>query len=202
MGMAREFGSRMWSAAALMLAAVFAAPALSAAGDVETDQDSVLAMLGNIMFWEYVTFGIVLIVLGKFVLPKLLSQLAARQDRITDALDKADQVRSEAEVLLKKHEEMMKRAHEDAKKITDDATAAAREAAAKIATQAETIAKETRERQERDMELMVKKARAELRELAVELALAASSKVLEKSLEDEDHRKLAREAIDAAGSIN
>ena len=177
------------------------APALFAS-DAEPSQHSVLHFSANLMFWEYVTFGIIFLVLGVKVIPIMLKQLGERQNRIKDALDKADQVRSEAEVLLRKHEEMMRNAHADAKKITDEAVAAARDAAGRIQADAEAAAKETRERAEKEVEQLTRKAQAELRDQAVELALLASSRVLQKSLTGDDHRRLAQEAIAASGAMN
>lgn len=180
----------------LLLALCCAAPLAAAGG--EPSQHEVLHFSAQLMFWEYVTFGIVVAVLGFKVIPIMLKQLGARQDRIKDALDKADQVRAEAEVLLKKHEEMMRNAHADAKKITDEATVAAREAAAKITADAEAAARETRDRAQRELDQMRRKAESELRDAAIELALLAGGRVLEKSLTGEDHRRLAKEAIDAS----
>ncbi|MCB9932845.1 MAG: ATP synthase F0 subunit B [Planctomycetes bacterium] len=177
------------------------APALFAS-DAEPSQHSVLHFSANLMFWEYVTFGIIFLVLGVKVIPIMLKQLGERQNRIKDALDKADQVRSEAEVLLRKHEEMMRNAHADAKKITDEAVAAAREAAGRIQADAEQAARETRERAQKEVEQLTRKAQAELRDQAVELALLASSRVLQKSLTGDDHRRLAQEAIAASGTMN
>lgn len=181
----------------LVLLALCCAAPLAAAGG-EPSQHEVLHFSAQLMFWEYVTFGIIVAVLGFKVIPIMLKQLGARQDRIKDALDKADQVRAEAEVLLKKHEEMMRNAHADAKKITDEATVAAREAAAKITADAEAAARETRDRAQRELDQMRRKAEAELRDAAIELALLAGGRVLEKSLTGEDHRRLAKEAIDAS----
>ncbi|MCC6465191.1 MAG: F0F1 ATP synthase subunit B [Planctomycetes bacterium] len=192
--------ARIW----MLLAALLLAPALAASGDAPSPQhggDGVLKLMGNLMFWEYVTFGIVLLVLGVGVLPKLLKQLGDRQSRIQDALDKADKVRAEAEVLLKKHEEMMRNAHLDAQKITDEARSVAKEAAAAIHAQAEAASREIKDRAQREIELQRKKAEAELREAAVELALLAGSRVLERALSGDDHRKLAREAVEAAGNL-
>ncbi|MCA8917134.1 MAG: ATP synthase F0 subunit B [Planctomycetes bacterium] len=181
------------------------APALLAAeGHAEGPQseDGVLTYMGHLMFWEYVTFGLILLILAWKVLPIMLKQLGARQASIRDALDKADKVRAEAEVLLRKHEEMMRDAHADAKKITDDAIAAAREAGARIQAEADAAAKETRERAQKEVEQLTRKAQAELRDAAVELSLLASSRVLQRSLTDDDHRRLAQEAIAASGTMN
>lgn len=185
---------------ALALPVLLAAPAF-AAGGVNHDQHGgagVLQFLPNVLFWEYIAFGIILVVLGGFVFPKLFKQLDARQKGIQDALDKADQVRAEAEVLLKNHEQMMRNAHADAKKITDDAIIAARETAAKITAEAEAAGRETRDRAQRELDQMRRKAEAELRDASIELALLAGSSVLERSLSGDDHRRLAKEAIDAS----
>jgi len=184
---------------AFLAVAVFA-PALLAS-DAEPAQPSVLHFSSSLMFWEYVTFGIIFAVLGIKVIPMMLKQLAVRQAGIKDALDKADAVRAQAEVLLKKHEEMMRTANIEAQKITDDARAAGKEAAARIQQAAEQASKEAKERSAREIELMRKKAEGELRDYAVELALQAGGKVLEKSLTGDDHRRLAKEAIAAAGAM-
>lgn len=185
----------------LLAALALFGPALFAAGDVPTDQHSVLHFSANLMFWEYVTFGIIFLILGVKVIPTMLKQLGERQGRIKDALDKADQVRAEAEVLLKKHEEMMRSAHNQAQKITDDARAAGREAAQRIQQAADAAANEVKERSAREIELMRQKAQAELRDQAVELALLAGSRVLERSLTGDDHRRLAKEAITASAAM-
>ncbi len=164
----------------------------------DSEQKEVLHFSGSLMFWEYLTFGIVVLVLGGFVFPKLLGQLNARQDGIKEALDKADQVKKDADQLLAKHEELMKNANIEAKKITDEAVAAGRDAAAKIRAEAENSANEIRSKAEAQIEQQRKKAEAELRDLAVELALTASSKVLERAVNEDDHRRLAKEAIDSA----
>lgn len=192
----------------LILFGMFAtmAPALLAAEEAHAsgpqDEGGVLTYMGNLMFWEYVTFGLILLIVGWKVLPVMLKQLGERSGRIQDALDKADKVRAEAEVLLRKHEEMMRNAHADAKKVTDDAISAAREAAGRIQAEADKAAAETRSRAEKEVDQLVRKARAELRDQAVELALLASSRVLQKSLQDDDHRRLAQEVITAAGTMN
>jgi len=188
---------RVW----VIMAALVAAPGLMAAGG-EHAQDSVLHFSSNLMFWEYLTFGLIVAVLAFKVIPVMLKQLADRQAGIKDALDKADRVRAEAEVLLRNHEEMMRNAHADAKKITDEATVAAREAAARIAAEAEANAKETRTRAQQEVEQLTRKAQAELREQAVDLALQAAGAVLQQSLTGENHRKLAKEAIAATGTMN
>lgn len=217
MRMAHSTKKLLLSVLAVLALAAFAAPAMaseaSGGGHAETtvgdhhaegaqkEGGDVLKLMGSVMFWEYVTFGVVLVVLGVFIFPKLLKQLSDRHSRIQDALDKADKVRAEAEVLLKRHEDMMKRAHEDAKKITDDAVEAAGKIRQRMEQEAQTAASEIKTRAQKEIELSRKRVEAELRDTAIELALLASGRVLEKSLDDEQHRRLASEAIEASGLL-
>ncbi len=191
----------IFAVAALLAPVLLGAPAAESPQDPANGGGGVLHFSASLLFWKYIAFGLILLVLGWKVIPLMLKQLDARQGRIRDALDKADQVRAEAEVLLKKHEEMMRNAHQDAKKITDDAIRAAREASAKISADAEAAARETRDRAQKEINQMARKAEAELREAAAELALLASSRVLERALTEDDHRRLAREAVEAAGTM-
>jgi F-type H+-transporting ATPase subunit b len=200
----------LWLIGGAMLASVTLAAAPSGHGPqpgepgdhhAPSGQHSVLDLMGSLMFWEYVTFGLVILILGLKVFPLLFKQLDKRQSSIKEALDKADQVRAEAEVLLKKHEDLMRRANDDAKRITDEAVIAGKQARERIEQAAQQAAGEIKQRAEREVDLLTKKAESELRDKAVELALLAASKVLEKSVTGDDHRRLAREAVDAAAAM-
>lgn len=164
-------------------------------------QDSVLHWSGSIMFWEYVTFGLVLLILGVGVFPKLIGQLNERSKNIADAQAKAELVLAEAHALEATNQEKLNNAHIEAKKITDEAVVAAKEVEAKIKAEAEADAKNIRAKAEQELEQLTKMAKAELREQAVELALMAAGKVIQKSMGDDDHRRLAKEAVEAAGTL-
>lgn len=189
-----------------LIAIIAVAPTANAAGvpdgqagdhHAEAAQGALLHWSSSIMFWEYVTFGIVLVILGVVVFPKLLGQLSERSKGIADAQDKAEKVLAEAHELEAKNQEKLNNAHVEAKKITDEAIVAAKEVEARIRAEADNAAKEIREKAEAELAQMTKAAKAELREQAVELALMAAGKVIEKSMTDDDHRRLAKEAIDA-----
>ena len=154
------------------------------------------------LIWEWIAFVILFIVLAKVAFPWMFNQMNMRQTRIKEALDKADKVKSEAEILLKKHEQMMADAHAEAKRVTDEAIQASQTARDEIIGKAQGEATAAVERAKKEISMAQAKAMDELRTQAVELSLAASSAVLKRSLTDDDHRRLASEAIAAAGSPN
>ena len=51
----------------------------------------------SLIFWEVVSFGILLFVLYKFAFPGILSALEEREKKIKDSLDQAEMHRSAAE---------------------------------------------------------------------------------------------------------
>ncbi|MCK6439609.1 MAG: F0F1 ATP synthase subunit B [Planctomycetes bacterium] len=153
--------------------------------------------LTNHLLWEWIAFVLLFVVLAKVGFPWMFKQMDARQARIREALEKADKVKAEAEVLLKKHEQMMADAHAEAKRITDEALRAAQHVKEDILRSAQTEAAAVVERAKKELSMAHTKAMDELRKHAVELSLKASSAVLKRSLTDEDHRRLAADAISA-----
>jgi len=71
----------------------------------------------SLIFWEVVSFGILLFVLYKFAFPGILSVLEEREKKIKDSLDQAERHRSEAERTLKEYEAKLNAASKEAENI-------------------------------------------------------------------------------------
>lgn len=169
-------------------------------GGGEQVQTDVLQPIVSQIVWKFIAFGVLLFVLWKFALPVLMGSLNSRTQRIEEALEKAERVNKEAEELQAKHAKMMEEANAEAKRLTDEAKAAAEKIRSDANESAKKDADEIVARAKNEIRLAQGKALAEIREQAVELSLAASSAVLGRSLSDDDHRRLASEAISAAAS--
>lgn len=167
-------------------------------GGKAAEQHSPLQFAKGLMFWEIIAFVFLLVALSIIVFPKMFGAMRARQERIENALAKADRVNAEADALLKKHEKMMAEAHAEAKRISDEALAAAARTRNEIVEGAKKDAAEVVARAKNEIRLAQNKAMAELRESAVELSLIGSSAVLNKVVSGDDQRRLASDAINAA----
>ena len=55
----------------------------------------------SLIFWEILSFGVLLFILYKYAFPGILSFLEEREKKIKDSLDQAERHRSDAERLLK-----------------------------------------------------------------------------------------------------
>ena len=82
----------------------------------------------SLIFWEVISFAILLFVLYKYAFPGILSALEEREKRIKDSLDQAEQHRSEAERKLKEYEAKLNTAAKEAEGIL----AAAKERAQRL----------------------------------------------------------------------
>jgi F-type H+-transporting ATPase subunit b len=151
--------------------------------------------------WTWVIFSLVFLVLWKFAWKPLREQLESRENRIRETVEKAAQLKADAEILLEKHREQMDRAKADAQEIITEGRAAGGKVKKDAAEAGQIEAREMVERAKKEIELETKKALDELRREAVDLSLLAASRVLERSLEDDDHRKLAADVIDEMNRV-
>jgi F-type H+-transporting ATPase subunit b len=151
----------------------------------------------SLIFWEVVSFGILLFVLYKFAFPGILSALEEREKKIKDSLDQAERHRSEAERTLKEYEAKLAASSKEAEGIL----AAAKERTQRLMEENEQRLTAEAERIKgdatREIDHERRKAIQEIRTQTTELALMVAEKVVQRSLTDADHRRLADEALDA-----
>ena len=151
----------------------------------------------SLLFWELVSFGILLWVLYKFAFPPILDALETRERKIRDSIEQAEQNRLTAEQRLAEYEAKLRGAAREAEAVVAEAKAKAQrlleENEQRLRTESERIQAETA----REIERERRKALQDIRNEAADLALTVAERVLERSLSDDDHRRLAREAVQA-----
>ncbi len=154
----------------------------------------------SLIFWELISFGILLWVLYKFAFPPILEALETRERKIRDTIEQAEQNRLTAEQRLAEYEAKLSGAAREAEKIVTEAKAKAQrlleENEQRLRADAERIQAETA----REIERERRKALQDIRTDAADLALTVAEKVLARSLSDDDHRRLAREAVEAVAA--
>jgi|TARA_B100001093_G_scaffold414358_1_gene404437 F-type H+-transporting ATPase subunit b len=73
------------------------------------------------IFWLIITFGILYVVLSKFILPKINTNLELRKSQISDNIEAADKKREESESKLKEYENIISKSKIEAKNILNQA---------------------------------------------------------------------------------
>jgi len=149
----------------------------------------------GLILWTLIVFLVLLALLWKFGWPALLRSVEERERRIQHQLDEAEKARAEAAQLLEQQRRALEQARAEAQEILAKAKA--------VATQErEALLARTREEQEqlldrarREIDAEKEKAILALRKEAVDLAIAAASKLIEEKLDDEANRRLVLEYL-------
>jgi F-type H+-transporting ATPase subunit b len=151
----------------------------------------------SLIFWEMLSFGILLWVLYKFALPPIVEGLETRERKIRENIEQAELNRASAEQRLQEYEKKLQGAAQEAEGILNEARRKAQhlfeENEQRIRAETERIRAETSQ----DIDRERRKALQEVRGQTADLALLIAEKVLQRSLVDEDHTRFAKEALDA-----
>lgn len=150
---------------------------------------------GGLILWTLVIFGILLLILAKTAWPAILKQIEEREHRIKADLDAAAKANADAQALLASYHQQLTAAKEEAAEIVVQARGAGEKVREEIVAKARGEQEALLERARHEIVLEKDRALEELRREAVELSLAAASKVMERNLDTEADRKLVRQFL-------
>jgi len=149
----------------------------------------------GLMFWTVVVFLLLLLVLKKFAYPALLGAVEARERALQEQLDAAERNRAESEALLAEHKKLLAEARMQAHALLVEARTTAEKERALAMEKTLEEQQQLLERARRDIVAERDRAIAELRQEAVDLSLAAASKLIGERLTSETDRKLVQEYL-------
>ncbi len=152
----------------------------------------------GLMLWTLIAFGITYYVLSKLAFPRIAEALDKRRKAIDESIDSAARTKKEADELLAEYRARLKEAREQA----DDIVSRSRRAADAMQDESKADAKRYREElmesTRRDIETETQRSLDQIRKEVANLTVIATEKVMRKSLDDEDHRRLIEEALSEA----
>ena len=155
------------------------------------------AITPGVSIWTLVVFLVLLVVLAKTAWPAILKAVEEREKKIQAQLDQAEQANREAQRVLADYQQKLAAARNEAQELLAAGRQAGEKAREEIMTRARTEHEDLIDRARREIVAEREKALAALRGEAVELSLAAASKVLERNLDSEADRRLVREYLDS-----
>ncbi|MBN2170529.1 MAG: F0F1 ATP synthase subunit B [Candidatus Krumholzibacteriota bacterium] len=153
----------------------------------------------GLIFWTVVTFLGLLWLLRKTAWGPILDGLERREETIRRSLADAERASEEARRTIAEQQAALAEARDEAQRIIERGTGAAKAAQEDILARARTEAGELVEAARREIRLETERVRDELRSEVVDLSLTVAGKLLERSLGDEDHRRLADEFLREVG---
>lgn len=140
--------------------------------------------------WTGIVFLILLGILWKFAWGPILAMVDAREAGIQGALDRAAEERDEAAKLLAEHRQQMAEARRDAQQVIAEGREAGERVRQDIEEKARTEGQAMIERARQAIEREKETALDAIRQEAVELALAATAKLLQAKMDTEMDREL------------
>jgi F-type H+-transporting ATPase subunit b len=144
----------------------------------------------GLFFWTWIVFILLFLVLKRFAWPAILKATEARERRIQHQLAESARLNAEAEKTLDEHKKLLAGARHQAHEMLANAKAAADKEREQLLARARQEQEQVLERARKEIAAERDKAVAELRREAVDLSLAAASKLLGERLTGEADRKL------------
>ena len=149
----------------------------------------------GLIFWTILVFGLLLVVLWRLGWPALLKSVEDRERRIQQQLDEAERARAEAARLLEEHKRTIGNAKAEAQEILAKAQALAQKEREGQLARTREEQDQILERARREIDAEKEKALLALRREAVDLSIAAASKLIEAKLDTDANRRLVMEYL-------
>lgn len=144
----------------------------------------------GLVFWTLVTFGLLVVILRWKAWGPILTTIEAREKRIRDALDQAEQQQAEAEAMMARHQAELEAARKESAELLRQAKADVGKAREELLEKARAEADRLVASARAQIEEEKKQALAEVRAVAVDLAIQAAGKLLESQLDEARQREI------------
>jgi F-type H+-transporting ATPase subunit b len=156
----------------------------------------------GLMFWTVIVFVLLLLILRKYAYPALLGAVEARERALEEQIEEAERNRAESEKLLAEHRKLLAEGKTAASALLAEARTGAEKERALAMERTRLEQEQLLERARRDIAAERERAVAELRREAVDISLAAASKLVGERLTSETDRKLVEQYLATLGGRN
>lgn len=159
--------------------------------------DKILTINPGLIFWTILSFLTLVAILKKLAWGPILASLEKREKSISDAVLAAEAAESRAAALLAEQKALFAKAAADAEAVRERALRQAETRAAEVHAEARTKADEMLESARRTIAQEEERAVAMIRKEAVDLAIGGAGKLLGRTVDSQDNRRLVEDFIRA-----
>lgn len=147
---------------------------------------------------QIISFGVVFVILWRWGFPAIIRTLDRRQAVIREGIENAERARRDLAEATAHAEEVLAQARRQAQDTIEQASKAAEREANRIIEEAQARAHQVEEQQIARIRQEAAQAREELSRLVVNLTITAASKVISKSVDTSDNRRLVEEFVSSS----
>ncbi len=151
----------------------------------------------GLIIWTWIVFVALFLLLRKFAWPHIVRATEEREQTIRDQLDEAGRLSEEAQAKLEEHNKLLAASKEQAQQLVHEAKALGEKEREHLLARTREEQEEMLQRAKREIAAERERAVADLRREAVDLSLAAASKLIQRRLEDADDRKIVEDYLAA-----
>ena len=169
------------------LALLSASPLLAQEGEKKVD---LLSPNTGVMFWTLVIFVVLLIVLSRYAFKPLTAAVEAREKKLEEMIQSAKADRDKAAALLADQTKALDTARAEAQRLIAESRVTGEKLRNEMLEQTKQQQHDLLDRARAEIDNERKRAIADLRREAVDLALAGASRLVERNLDDQTNRKL------------
>ena len=144
------------------------------------------------------SFAVIFLILWRWGFPVIIRTLAKRQQVIREGVQNAERARRELEEATRRAEQVMLEARRQAQDVIAQAQKAAEAERNHILEEARAQAEEVGRQEVARIQQEAARARAELSRLVVNLSINAAGKVISKSVDNKDNRRLVEEFVNTS----
>jgi F-type H+-transporting ATPase subunit b len=145
--------------------------------------------------WHTINFIVLILLLSRFLYKPIVGMLDERQRRVRESMERAEQVRLEAEQAAQERETQLGETRRQIQEMLAQATQTAERIHADARERAQQEAQRIIERAQQEAEAERAQAMADLRREVASLAVMAAERVISRSLDDQAHRQLVEEFL-------
>jgi F-type H+-transporting ATPase subunit b len=147
---------------------------------------------------QLVSFGIVFLLLWRWGLPMIIRTMDRRQAVIREGIENAEKAKRDLEEATARAEAELLEARRQAQDIIAQAQKAGQREQERIVEEAHARAAQIEQQEVARIRQEAARARAEISRLVVNLSIDAAGKVIGRSVNDRDNRRLVEEFVTAA----
>ncbi len=147
---------------------------------------------------QLISFAVVFLIMYKWAFPAILQTLEKRRAVIQEGVENAERAKTDLAAATQRAEEVLREARIQAQETIAQATKIAEKEGLRIEEEAHARAERIGQQQEERIRQEATRARAELSRLVVNLSISAASKVISKSVDTKDSRRMVEEFVHAS----
>jgi F-type H+-transporting ATPase subunit b len=147
---------------------------------------------------QLVSFTLVFLILWRWGFPAIQRTLDKRQAVIREGVENAEQAKRDLQNASEQAEQIKRRAQQEAQEIIGRAQKTAESESARIQEETQARVHQIEEQQIARVRQEAAQAREQLSRLVVNLSISAAGKVISKSVDTKDNRRLVEEFVSSS----